>query len=435
MGQTKASLVIKTLGGLTVERDGVTCTGAAAQRKHLALLALLGAGGERGVSRDKLVAYLWPDRDADSARHLLNQACYALRRELDQPELFLGTTDLLRLNPGVISSDIQTFEEAVGRRDLARAVTLYAGPFLDGFYIAEAAEFEPWVEAERARAAKRVCEALRELATGATSAGDQRAAAEWWRRLVALDPLSAEAVLGLMHALAAVGERAQAVYHGHAHSILVQRELGTAPASAVSQLIERLRNRSGDRAPISREPRGGNPAPAMTPEARQRHPRRLFIAGVIVAGAAAVAALAFGIAHLEQRPRPGSIAVLYFDNLTPDSAGASFADGLTEELIARIGQQVSLTVKSRSAVRPYRNTDTSDPASLGRSLGVAYLVTGSVRGEGDRLRISVELVRASSGDRVWGEQYDRRRTDHLAVQEDVARAIAEVVAGRLAPPP
>lgn len=433
MGQTNASLVVKTLGGLAVERDSVTCTGAAAQRKHLALLALLAAAGQRGCSRDKLVAYLWPERDGESARHLLNQACYALRRELDQSELFLGATDLLRLNPAVISSDIQTLEAALERRDLARAVTLYAGPFLDGFYLAEAGEFERWVEAERARVATRVREALNELATEAVARGDQRGAAESWRRLVALDPLSADAVLGLMTALAAVGERAQAVYHGHAHSILVQRELGTAPASAVTQLIERLRNRSGDRAPISRDPGRRNPAPGLTSEARHRHPRRLVLAGVILASAAAVAALAFGIAHLVRRPHPGSIAVLYFDNLTPDSADASFADGLTEELIARMGQQVSLTVKSRSAVRPYRNTDTRDPASLGRSLGVAYLVTGSVRREGDRLRISVELVRASNGDRVWGEQYDRLRTNHLEVQADVARAIAEVVGSRLAP--
>lgn len=431
MGQTSATLILKTFGGLTVEKDGAACTGAAAQRKHLALLALLAAAGERGVSRDKLVAFLWPERDTDSARHLLNQACYTLRRELDQPELFLGATDLLRLNPAFISSDIQTLNEALARTDLGRAVSLYAGPFLDGFYLAEAGEFERWVEAERARVTKHVCEALRELAAGAASRGDQQAA-EWWRRLVALDPLSADAVLGLMNALAAVGERAQAVYHGQAHCMLVQQELGTAPASAVTQLIEKLRNRSGDRPPFNREQARRTPG-AGTPPAPPLHraPRRALVAGVTVIVAAALVALALVIPG--RQPAPNSIAVLYFENLSPDSADAYFAAGLTEELIAQLGQNGRLAVKSRSAVRPYRGTPANGPASVGHALGVAYLITGSVRREGDRLRTNVELARASSGDRVWGEQYDRRRGDLLAVQEEIARAVAGAVGDRLRP--
>lgn len=426
-----AALIIKTFGGLTVERDGAACTGAAAQRKHLALFALLAAAGDRGVSRDKVVAYLWPERDGESARHLLNQACYALRRELDQPELFLGATDLLRLNPAVIANDIQAFHEALDRTDLARAVSLYAGPFLDGFYLAEAGEFERWAETERARVTKRVCEALRDLATGAASRGDQHAAADWWRRLVALDPLSADAVLGLMNALAASGERAQAVYHGQAHCMLVQQELGTAPASAVTALIEKLRNRSGDRPPVSehtrRTPAAGTP-PGPPP---RRGPRRALVAGAAVIVAAALLALALLIPG--RQPPPNSIAVLYFDNLSPDSSVAYFADGLTDELIARLGQTGPLGVKSRSAVRPYRGIPANGPASIGRALGVAYLVTGSVRREGDRLRVNVELVRASSGDRVWGEQYDRRRSDLLAIQEEIARAVAGAVGDRLRP--
>ena len=431
MGQTSATLILKTFGGLTVEKDGAACTGAAAQRKHLALLALLAAASERGVSRDKLVAYLWPERDTDSARHLLNQACYTLRRELDQPELFLGATDLLRLNPAFISSDIQTLNEALDRTDLGRAVSLYAGPFLDGFYLAEAGEFERWVETERARMTKRVCEALRELATGAASRGDQQAAAEWWRRLVALDPLSADAVLGLMNALAAVGERAQAVYHGQAHCMLVQQELGTAPASAVTQLIEKLRNRSGDRPPVNREQARRTSAAGTPPTPPPRVPRRALVAGATVIVAAALVALALVIPG--RQPPPNSIAVLYVESLSPDSADASFGEGLTEELIAQLGQNGRLAVKSRSAVRPYRDTPANGPASVGRALGVAYLITGSVRREGDWLRVHVELVRASSGDRVWGEQYDRRRSDLLAVQEEIARAVAGAVGDRLLP--
>src|SRR3954469_22269373 len=101
-------LHIKTVGGLSVEIDGTPGTGAAQQRKTLALLALLAASGERGLSRDKLIATLWPDTDAEHGRGLLKQACYALRRDLQSPELFLGSIHL-RLNPAVISSDVTCF--------------------------------------------------------------------------------------------------------------------------------------------------------------------------------------------------------------------------------------------------------------------------------------------------------------------------------------
>src|SRR5574342_470275 len=109
-------LELRTFGGLSVEANGVPLTGAAVQRKTLALLALLAAAGKKGLSRDKLTAYLWPESDAERGRNLLNQACYALRRDLRERELFLGTTEL-RLNPAVLTGDVQGFEEALERGD------------------------------------------------------------------------------------------------------------------------------------------------------------------------------------------------------------------------------------------------------------------------------------------------------------------------------
>lgn len=127
-----------------------------------------------------------------------------------------------------------------------------------------------------------------------------------------------------------------------------------------------------------------------------------------------------------------SVAVLYFDNLSPDTADAYLADGLTDEIIARLGSLERLRVKSRTAVARYRGT-TLGPPQLGRALGVTYLVNGSVRRGGTHLRMTVELVRASSGDRVWGQQYDRTDGDLLAIEGDIAGAVAQSIAGRLAP--
>src|SRR5437867_8910670 len=190
-------LSVRMLGGLAVERDGTQCGGAALRRKTLGLLALLATAGKKGLSRDKLIGYLWPESDTEHGRHLLKQACYVLRQDLHEPDLFLGRAEL-RLNTAILASDIQAFEDALQQGDLAGAVALYAGPFLDGFYVDGADEFERWASEERGRLGTRVCTALETLATDAAARGDHRVAADLWRQLARLDPLSSRAALGLM---------------------------------------------------------------------------------------------------------------------------------------------------------------------------------------------------------------------------------------------
>lgn len=131
-------------------------------------------------------------------------------------------------------------------------------------------------------------------------------------------------------------------------------------------------------------------------------------------------------------PAPNSVAVLYFENMSRDTADAWLAQGLTDEIITRIGEVERVSVKSRYAVRPFRNANV-DPTHAGRALNVAYMVTGSVQRAGSRLRVTVELARAGNGDRVWGEQYDRADGDVFAIQQDIARGVASAVAGRLLP--
>jgi len=137
--------------------------------------------------------------------------------------------------------------------------------------------------------------------------------------------------------------------------------------------------------------------------------------------------------HVSVSPPANSLAVLYFDNLSSDSAFAYLADGLTEELIAKLGDVPRLHVRSSFSVRRYRGTPTADPAAVGGALGVTFLVTGSVRPGRDRLRIAVELVRAGTGARVWGRVFDRPSADPLGVTAEIARAIAAEVAGTLLP--
>src|SRR3989454_1520843 len=137
--------------------------------------------------------------------------------------------------------------------------------------------------------------------------------------------------------------------------------------------------------------------------------------------------------HVPVSPPANSLAVLYFDNLSSDSAFAYLADGLTEELIAKLGDVPGLRVRSSFGVRGYRGMPTADRAAVGGALRVAFLVTGSVRPSRDRLRIAVELVRAGTGARVWGRVFERPSADPLGVTAEIARAIAAEVAGTLLP--
>ncbi len=132
-------------------------------------------------------------------------------------------------------------------------------------------------------------------------------------------------------------------------------------------------------------------------------------------------------------PPANSLAVLYFENRSRDTADAYLADGITDAIGTRLGHVARLTVKSQAAVRRFRGAAADDPAAVARALGVTNLVSGSVQRVGRRLRITVELLRATTGDRQWGEQYDRSDADLLAVQEEIAGAVATAIAGRLLP--
>jgi TolB-like protein/Tfp pilus assembly protein PilF len=132
------------------------------------------------------------------------------------------------------------------------------------------------------------------------------------------------------------------------------------------------------------------------------------------------------------RPPPRGLAVLRFENLSRDSADLYLAEGLTDETTSRLGRVDRLSIKSRAAVR--RLPDTAlDPLRAGRALNVVHIVTGTVRRQQTRLRVTVELVRVADGDILWSSSYDRTGGDLLAIEADIARAVATAIAGRLLP--
>ena len=132
-------------------------------------------------------------------------------------------------------------------------------------------------------------------------------------------------------------------------------------------------------------------------------------------------------------PAPTSVAVLSFDNRSRDTADAFLAEGLADEISTRLGQIGKLAIVSRSQVRRLRDVESMPVPAIGRALNSANLVHGSVQGTPTHLRVSVELLRASSGAQVWSHVYDRDRSDLLEIQGDIATEVAQQITGTLRP--
>ncbi|MBL8540801.1 MAG: hypothetical protein JNK68_10570, partial [Betaproteobacteria bacterium] len=115
-----------------------------------------------------------------------------------------------------------------------------------------------------------------------------------------------------------------------------------------------------------------------------------------------------------------SIVVLPFANMSSDPEQGYFADGITEDLTTELSRLSSLFVISRHSAFVYKNA-TKSTEEISRELGVRYVVEGSVRRVGDRIRISARLTDSVLGGHVWGERYDRKIQDVFAVQDEVTR--------------
>lgn len=124
------------------------------------------------------------------------------------------------------------------------------------------------------------------------------------------------------------------------------------------------------------------------------------------------------------------IAVLPFDNISPNPNDAYFSDGMTEELISTISKIRGLQVIARTSVIRYKNANKGID-EIGRELEVGSVLEGSVRMSGDRLRVTTQLIDARTSNHVWSDSYDRRLDDVFAIQSDIAKRVADVLQVRL----
>jgi TolB-like protein/DNA-binding SARP family transcriptional activator/Flp pilus assembly protein TadD len=420
----------------------------------LAVLAVLAAAGDRGRSRDSLLALFWPDAPQERARHSLEQLLYGIRTSVSNAA-FLGVNPI-GLNPEEIRSDVSEFERALAENRFEDAVAEYRGPFLEGFVLPDALEFEPWADGERARLANSYARALEALAVAAERRSDFQGAAEWWERRAAHDPYDSRVAQCFMRALDAGGNRARAIQHAAIHERLLRQELGVEAGTGASALAARMRVEphapSAAIAPDVADAAVTTPAepakpvalasrddartdaesarvsatePHETPAPPARADRRVRAVALAVVGIAAIVALAWALWPATPAPER-SIAVLPFVDLSPRGDNEYFSDGVTEEIISQLSTVPTLKVISRTSAMRYK-ASTKSLRQIAAELGVAHVLEGSVRRDGDTIRITAQLIDAGADHHLWSRSYDREAVNVLGVQDEIAREVGRAL--------
>ena len=427
-------MYLRTFGGLAIE------TGAGGETpqlgpRRLALLAILAATGARGITREKLLGILWPEKDEEQARHTLSQTLYLLKREAGAA--CVSGSAQLRLDASV-ASDVARFNEALAAGQLARAAELQAGPFLDGFYIAGAPEFEAWVEETRARLQAALRKSLETLARTATESNSSGEAAGWWQRLLELDPFNATYAAGQIRALRESGDSARALGVARAYEARVRQELDAEPDPVIAALIAQLRAapespvRSTAATPAAETttPPGRavahiQPAalPDESPATVAYRPRRFWVpaAAVLVLTAAAIA-WGSGGRFMSRDNAASRLAVGAIESPDSASLGAVLRDMLATNLGRLNGIRVVSNTRLQGLLPPGDSLTPAAATDAARRAGANELIEGELRASAGGLTLTMRRVAIRTGEILQG--YTVRAADVFALTDSAMITIS-----------
>jgi TolB-like protein len=387
-----------------------------AGKKGRALLAYLAMHPEHSASREHLATLLWCDQSDEFARHSLRQCLARLRSELQAStaEWLILDRDSVRLRTqglGVDALEFAALADAARADALERAAGLYRGPFLAEFSV-EAEPFNDWARAERSRLETLAADLFTSCAERSDTLRDGVGAIKAVERLVAIDPLREDWQRHLLRLYARYRGAEAAVAHARALTALLRKELDVAPMSATTELVADIL-----RGAIAPAGAAGN---AYTLDAMNTAPT-----------GAAAAQWPAGEPQGQSRTagfrfRKPSIVVLPFIDMCQGSDMECFANGIVIDIITALSCIRSVSVVAFNSNFTYKDR-AAEIRQVGCELGVDYVLAGSVRTADSRVRVTVHLVDARTGDHIWARRYDGGLSDVWAVQDEIAAKVAASV--------
>lgn len=382
-------LSVDALGPLRLTVSGGPGAGADARpiilpRVMEAIIGYLVAQPHYTSSREQLAWQLWDDTGSEQARQNLRQALHRLKRHFETVgiDALVLRDQTVSLDAASVECSLPVFALQAESNDLValeRAVSVYRGPFLEGFQSGRDT-YDDWLRAERARYERLAMRAIQDVASSHVARGNGTAGVALLEQLHGMDPFNEDVQRRLLLAIATVRGRQAALRRGSEIGAMLRRELDCELAAETQRILETIRTQTQQE-------------PAAQP------------------------------ISVPLRARPPSIAVLPFDTLGTPSDLTHIADGIAQDVTTGLSRLRWLGV-----IAPGRGSLGSAPPDLigiGRTLAVKYLITGAVRTEGRRLRATVSLFDASSALQLFSERFDRELTDLFAVQDEISsRAVA-----------
>lgn len=358
-------------------------------RKDRQLLAYLAIQGGRPHSREKLASLLWADRAEEQARDSLRQSLTALRRAFRAAGLDPITSDRSQasLDRAIVATDVTAFSEGcIGAAPSAVLADLYRGPFLEGLD-ASTQEFERWVTQERQRLATMAEQLVCTASISVLPSGDTEAALRLGRRLLAEDSTLESVYRATMRLSRTRGDRVTALKIYATCRDSLRDELGVEPDHETEWLYRDILT--------------DGTAELPTP----------------------VEVLA------DTSPSKPSIAIIPFANLTGTESLNFLCEGLAEDVSTGLGRFRSLFVIDRYSAATVASA-TSDTVEIGKRLGAAALVQGSIQASNSRLRITVRLVDSASRAQTWSDVFECATGDAPGIPDQIVNAIIATVHNR-----
>jgi TolB-like protein/DNA-binding SARP family transcriptional activator len=465
LAQARTGLIeLRTFGTLDLRgSDGREFRAVLAQPKRLALLAYLAAAapGGPGAStfhrRDTLLALFWPDQDVTRARAALSRAVHYLRASLGEGVVLSLGDEELGVDPDRLSCDATRFRKELSKGRLAEALELYRGDFVERFFLSDLPELDRWIESERRRFRDSAAGAARSLSKSAESSGDLAMALHWARQASSYAPYDEPDARRVLLLLGRLGDRGSALEFFERFARRLRSDLELDPSPETVAALNAISTARPERTAASTTrisstttpgettanvPPPLNAAPTSATVASGNGRSRWRVATLAaLTGLILAAALVWTEFHksagAEKPPsiaaeKPPSIAVLPLANLGADTSAQYFSDGMTDELIATLSQVEGLRVAARTSSFVYKNRNLP-LAEIAQALNVNAVLEGSVWHEGNRVRVTLQLVRAPEGYSIWSKTYQREVQDVFALQQDIGRDVAGALKVQLIP--